>query len=226
MKFGGIAARFRVLIAASPPTCRILLRSLGGRCRLITVDPTEDIVSLAQRLEPDLLIIEFASPSTRGTLSLLRSDPRGKLPVLVIGPRRSKAFLDVLRHGADDFLLEPFRDTEVRARASALLRVRMRMFGEPVRMSFAGLLVDFGAMRAHAGGRQLRLTKTELLILGALLRREGRSASKPALIAEVWRANGATFKTLDMHVANLRAKLGPFSRSIQTVRGFGYRIAG
>ena len=89
------------------------------------------------------------------------------------------------------------------------------------------LRIDLGARRARLGDRELELSRKEFDLLARLARDAGRVVSRETLISEVWDENwfGST-KTLDVHIATLRRKLGdsPASpRYIETVRGVGFR---
>lgn len=176
--------------------------------------------------EAELVILDLGLPDMDG-LEVCRRlrRRRADLPILILTARDQE--LDVvagLDAGADDFLVKPFRLSELLARVRAHLRRAGSAAERPSEPLLAGdLRVDMAARRAWRGDEELRLRPKELELLALLVAEAGRVVSRERIMAEVWDTEwlGST-KTLDTHVLNLRRQVGP--QRITTLRGVGYRL--
>jgi DNA-binding response OmpR family regulator len=131
-----------------------------------------------------------------------------------------------LRLGADDYLVKPVRLTELLARIDAVTRrARATGPGPGARTVRAGdVEIDLDARRVLVGGAEAGLTAKEFDVLAVLARRAGTAVSREQLLDEVWGDTGhATSRSLDVHLTQLRAKLGR-PGLLTTIRGFGYRF--
>jgi DNA-binding response OmpR family regulator len=179
----------------------------------------------------DLVILDVMLPGRSGfeVCEDLRA-ARPNLPILMLTARGAEE--DVLagfRAGADDYVAKPFSIAELVARVEALLRRAGRLEAphqEPFR--FADYDVDPDRMVAERAGTAVELTRRELEMLALFAREKGRIVSRRALLQEVWALEAAErieTRTVDMHIAKLRRKLGDGGRTlIATVRGEGYRF--
>jgi DNA-binding response OmpR family regulator len=128
-----------------------------------------------------------------------------------------------LELGADDYVVKPFGLRELLARIRAVTRRGPRRGQGDIRKAGA-VEIDIRARRARLAGEELELTPKEFDLLAALARDPGAVVSRRRLLEEVWDTAwyGST-KTIDVHVAALRRKLGDPSL-IETVRGVGFRL--
>jgi len=180
-----------------------------------------------------LLVLDVMLPGRSGleVCAELRA-ARPSLPILVLTARGAEA--DVLagfRAGADDYVTKPFSVAELVARVEALLRrAGGPDSGAPAAFDAGPWRIDPGALRARCGEDSVELTPRELALLRCLVADAGRIVSRRRLLREVWGYDAperVETRTVDMHVANLRKRLGDDGRRlIETVRGEGYRFAG
>jgi DNA-binding response OmpR family regulator len=153
-------------------------------------------------------------------------------PILMLTARGSEDdVLEGFRCGADDYVTKPFSVAELMARVEALLRRAGRLpRAEETPFTFAAWTIDPVARAAERGEDRIELSRLELGVLALLARERGRIVSRRALLREVWalhHVDGIQTRTVDVHVAKLRKKLGMDENGpIETVRGEGYRFAG
>ena len=133
--------------------------------------------------------------------------------------------------GADDYVTKPFSLAQLLARVEALLRRTASRGDEPIEsFEVGGFSVDPERMVATGKGEvgEVELTRREIEMLALFARDPGRIVSRRVLLQEVWgmeRADRIETRTVDMHIAKLRKKLGEARDLIETVRGEGYRLA-
>jgi two-component system, OmpR family, alkaline phosphatase synthesis response regulator PhoP len=130
--------------------------------------------------------------------------------------------------GADDYVTKPFSVRELLARARALLRRTTTVPELPDELRIGDIVVDFRSYEAHRAGRPIELTRKEFGVLRVLAAREGRVVTRDELLETVWGYNaGQSTRTIDNHVATLRAKLEDdpsHPRNLHTVHGVGYKL--
>lgn len=185
----------------------------------------------------DLVLLDLGLPDMDG-LAVCRALRRVvDVPIIAVTARaEERERIAGLRAGADDYVVKPYSSAELLARMEAVLRRSHRAGGsppgaaepvepEPTPVIRAGALeVDTGARRATMDGAELRLSRKEFDLLAVLAGAHGAVCSREVLLDRVWGATlfGST-RTLDVHVATLRAKLGD-PELVETVRGVGYRM--
>jgi two-component system phosphate regulon response regulator PhoB len=196
---------------------------------VLTARDGESGLSTARKHSPDVVILDVMMPGLDGfeVCKRLRSDPAtAAAPVLMLTAKAEEADRVLgLELGADDYLVKPFSVRELAARVKALLR-RVDTASAPPDVLRAGkVVIDVGRRTVTAGGKEVALTTTEFEILRALAAARGRVISRDDLISKA-RGDGVAVidRTVDVHVAALRKKLGKHGESIETVRGVGYRF--
>jgi DNA-binding response OmpR family regulator len=175
----------------------------------------------------ELVVLDLGLPDIDG-IDVCRKlrNARPELAILILSARDEE--LDVvagLDAGADDYLVKPFRLSELLARVRAHLRRASERSDSDVAepLQVGELTIDTAARRAWRGEDELALRPKEFDLLDLLAREAGRAVTRDRIMHEVWDTEwlGST-KTLDTHVLSLRQKLGP--DAITTLRGIGYRL--
>ncbi|MFI5693366.1 response regulator [Kribbella sp. NPDC051586] len=178
-----------------------------------------------RRLHPVAVVLDIGLPGRDGADVCRTMRAAGDwTPVLFVTARDDEVDrLLGLELGADDYITKPFSPRELAARVRAVLR--RTAGGAPAAgevLSVGVVRVDVGRRRAWAGETEVSLTSTEFDLLAQLFRRPGRVFERDELLSSVWGYQSAAgTRTVDVHIAQLRAKLGAAS-PIRTVRGVGY----
>jgi two-component system response regulator RegX3 len=187
-------------------------------------------LELAERLEPDLVLLDLALPDGDGRDVCRELRRHSNVPILMLTARGTEMDRIVgLELGADDYVVKPFSASEVISRIRAVLRRTERGLPEQPLIEVAGLRLDIEARTATLDAKPLDLSRKEFDLLAELARHPGKVVKREELMARVWDVNwfGST-KTLDVHIGWLRRKLGDDSANpkfIETVRGVGFRFA-
>ena len=178
-----------------------------------------------RRLRPVLVVLDVGLPDLEGVELCRRLREGGDwTPVLFVTARDDEVDRIIgLEIGGDDYLTKPFSPREMVARVKAVLRRSQETAGAVV-LTWGTLRLDPASRTLTVDGEPLSLTLTEFNLLAALLRTRGRVLGRSELLAQAWgQADYGTSRTVDVHVAQLRAKLGE-ACPIETVRGVGYRV--
>jgi DNA-binding response OmpR family regulator len=175
------------------------------------------------RVKPVAVVLDVGLPGADGIEVCRTMRARDDwTPVLFVTARDDEVDRVLgLELGADDYVTKPFSPRELVARVRTVLR---RAAGVAVRevLEVGSTRVDVGQRRVWADGVEVALTSTEFDLLAQLMRRPGQVFERAQLLSAVWGYSAAAgTRTVDVHIAQLRSKLGGGS-PIRTVRGVGY----
>lgn len=180
--------------------------------------------------KPDLVILDLMLPKLSGYEVCRKARAEGiTTPILMLTARGDEADRVLgLDLGADDYVTKPFSVRELLARVRALLRRAYPPNDLPDELRFDDVMVDFKRYAATKGERKLDMTPKEFGVLQFLASRAGEVVRRDELLNEVWGYNAdVTTRTVDNHVASLRAKIEAKAaepRYLLTVHGVGYKF--
>jgi two-component system response regulator CpxR len=187
-------------------------------------------VERCREIEPELVILDVMLPGLGGFEVLSRIRERSSVPVIMLTARGEEVDRIVgLEMGADDYMPKPFNPRELVARIRAIRRrtaAREPGGSEEALLTVGDLEIDLGARRVHCAGHEVEVTGAEFAILEVLVRGAGTVVTRDTLSREALDRRASAFdRSLDVHLSNLRRKLGPMAdgaERIKTVRGVGY----
>jgi DNA-binding response OmpR family regulator len=221
-----------VLVVDDEKKLRTLLREYLEREGYAVLEAADGqmALDLARAARPDLVVLDLGLPGLPGdeVARLLRKD--GDLPIVMLTAKASENDrVAGLRLGADDYVVKPFSPRELVARVEAVLR-RSRTSGtESTDISYGDgrLRIDTERREVRGDGALIELTRSEFDLLAALASRPGRAWTRLELVSRIQgHAFEAYERTIDVHVKNLRRKLGdtPPFKLVATVAGIGYKL--
>ncbi len=206
---------------------RYNLEREGYRCRCVA--DGQSALAEIRRNPPDALILDRMLPALSGdeVIARLRREPKTSgIPILMLTAKAEESDeLVGFALGADDYVTKPFSMKRLLARLEALLRRVAAPAAAGDVLAAGPLTLDRSRRELKVGDDFVTLTSTEFRILWELLAARGRVLSREQLIDGVLGTSAiVTDRTIDVHVAALRKKLGKASALIQTVRGVGYTL--
>jgi two-component system OmpR family response regulator len=214
----------RVLIVEDEPD---LLNGLARALRdegyaVDTATNGEDGLYSAESNEYDAVVLDVMMPKLDGWEVLARLRKQKKTPVLMLTAKdQSRDRVRGLDTGADDYVVKPFDLNELLARLRALIRRASGTVSS--RIEFADIVMDTAARSVHQRGQAVTLTAREYALLEYLVLHRGEVVTRTTLYEHLFDENDSTLSNLlDVHVSNIRRKLG--HDLISTRRGHGYCI--
>ncbi|MBN1587091.1 MAG: response regulator transcription factor [Candidatus Omnitrophica bacterium] len=192
----------------------------------------ESALKACMKDKPDLVVLDLMLPKLDGleVCRALREAPETRgIAILMLTAKAEEADKIVgLELGADDYMTKPFSPRELVARVKAILRRSKKGVMQEEDISEVGKVrVDWGKYKITVDGKTVTLTAKEFALLRTLLNARGRVLTRDALLERVWgyeRSLEIETRTVDLHVSQLRRKLGEDGKRILTVKNVGYRF--
>lgn len=217
-----------LVIDDEPDLCEILLFNLTAAGY-----EAQAVHSAEEALEHDLsgyhlLLLDVMMPGMSGfqLADKLKQDKQTKhIPIIFLTAKDTED--DLLRGfglGADDYVTKPFSVREVMARVKAVLhRASSEDVAQEETLTFEGLSLDNIRKQITVDGKEVSLTKTEFELLRLLLSRVDYVFSREQLLSGAWPSDVVvTNRTVDVNIARMRKKLGPYASHIVSRQGYGY----
>ena len=194
----------------------------------------ESVVKICEKEKPNLIILDIMLPGIDGQqvcYKLKAHEILKNIPVIMLTAKGEETDEVVsLKIGADDYVKKPFSPRILLARVESLFRRQMSSsvdIEEQQIIKRDHLVIDTARHEALIEGKQIKLTRIEFNILTFLAKRSGWVFSRHQIIEEsIGEDLYITERTIDVHIATLRKKLGNFSGLIETVHGVGYKFRG
>lgn len=199
---------------------------------VVTFESGVNAIELMKLHQPDVLIVDQLMPLKKGVevINDVRADTLfAKIPIIMLSALSSESDkVNALEIGADDYVTKPFQSKELCARIRSLIRRSSEASGKTTldSLKFENLKIDFVGHRVLIDQSEVSLTLTEFKILSELLKQGDRVLSREGLRERALGNLNVSDRTIDVHMAALRKKLGGFGDHIHTVRGVGYRFSG
>jgi two-component system, OmpR family, response regulator RegX3 len=196
----------------------------GLRCEGFAVDRVASGLAALEAPEPDLVLLDIGLPDTDGFTVCRELRSRSSVPIIILTAKGEEIDRVVgLEVGADDYIVKPFGFRELIARIRAVTR---RTSERPAQGAArqGPLELDTRGRRIFVDGEEIDLTPKEFDLLALLASDPGAVFRRSRILEDVWETTWlGSAKTIDVHVAALRKKLGDPSW-IETVRGIGFRL--
>lgn len=220
----------RILLADDDTElCEMLIEYLGAEGFAVdAVHDGEAALAQARAQVYDLLVLDVMMPKMNGFDVLRELRTSSQLPVLILTARGDDVDSVLgLELGADDYLAKPSNPRVLVARIRAILRRAGDNGGTGETLRVDDLELHAGTREVLLAGQPVAMTSTEYCVLQVLIAHAGHMVSKADLSRDaLGRELGRWDRSIDMHISNLRRKLGPLAdggERIKTVRGLGYQ---
>lgn len=198
--------------------------------RIVGASSGETALAAARNELPDVVLLDRSLPGLDGIeicRRLRRSEPTAHVPIILVTARVTEEDrVAGLEAGADDYMTKPFSPRELVARVRAHLRRAVLRPSSTEVHEVGHLVLDVGKHRVTYSGQPVSLTAGEFRILRFLAMRPGRVFSRSEIIEGALEGSvDSVSRTIDVHLASIRRKLGRGGGMIETIRGVGYRLA-
>lgn len=174
---------------------------------------------------PDLVVLDLGLPDISGETICTRLKKNfPELPVIILTARdTTEDIVHGLNIGADDYIPKPFKEEELVAR----IKARLRKGRDSLKLRVGNLELDSQKIQVKRGGKEVKLTQKEFLLLEYLMRNKGRILSREMILDRVWSYSPEVeSRVVDVYIGYLRKKIDrPFEKKLlHSTRGFGYMI--
>lgn len=181
-------------------------------------------VKLAKEKTPDLIILDIMLPYKSGDEVLKEIRTFSNAPVIILSAKESTQMkVDLLKIGADDYVVKPFDLLELLARIEANLKRYVKTLGRTTIYNYKNLTLNYDLKEVLVGEEVIKLTSKELEILYLLMKYPNKVFSKKNLYEAIWK-DMYTYDndTINTHISNIRKKIN--MNLIETVWGMGYKL--
>ena len=191
----------------------------------------EEALDMVAQLQPDLILLDIMLPGIDGLTvcrNLKNNPAMATVPIIMLTAKGEENDIVLgLEMGADDYVIKPYSSKVLAARIAVQLRRKnLSAQNDSSEIVVGPLMINSLSHVAILNGESLELTADEFKTLLLLCRNPGRVFTRNQIIREVKGINySVTARAIDMHIVNLRRKLGDWADHLETVRGVGYRIA-
>ncbi len=217
---------YKILVVDDEPDLREILQ-----CNLENAGYEVDTAASAEEalhiLSPDhsLILLDVMMEGMSGfrMASKLRNELKLRVPIIFLTAKDTENdLLTGFSAGADDYISKPFSLHEVLARIKAVLR-RTDSAPAQAQLTVGNLTIDFIKKLVYSNDEEIRLSPKEFGILSMLAKQPGRVFSREEILAEVWHGDSYVLdRTVDVHIARVRRKLGPNAMHLTNRQGYGY----
>lgn len=188
-----------------------------------------DLLLFLKKKTPSLIILDLMLPDADGfevCKSLKKQDKYSGIPIIMLTAKGEEVDKILgLEIGADDYVTKPFSTRELVARVKAVLRREREEKKQEVLKIGEKIELFPQKYKVTVSGKEIELTSTEFRILLLLAKRKGWVFSRDQILEHLYEGDRIVFdRTVDVHIAHLRDKLGKFGDCIKSIRGIGYKI--
>lgn len=211
-----------LIVEDERPISRLIALSLSGaghECQ--TAFDGEQAEEMIDSFTPDLILLDVMLPKIDGFELLTYIKPLEIPTIFLTAKDSTEDKVRGLRNGADDYITKPFEIVELLARVDALLR---RIGKSVQQLQIDSVHIDLVSRKVTKDGQDVGLTNKEFELLSLLLLNKNIALSRNILYEKIWGdEEEGDSRTLDLHIARLRKKLG-WQNKIKTMRRYGYRL--
>lgn len=216
-----------IAVDADPGLRELLVETLAPRCAVRAAATLEEGLGLLAAAAADAVILDYTAGGGAAGVRRVREQAGLPGPALIVtgGALPQEAVLDAFAAGADDVVGKPFNPVELHARLAAIARRRPRAKRAAPNLVSGALEMEHATHAVRVDGAPVTLTPREYFLLRTLMEHPGEVFSKERLLRHLFGEQEASSGgSIEVHLSNLRRKLGSESQRISTVRGAGYRL--